>query len=210
VYAREIAVTASYEYRNILEVKYRLNNEDLYLLINHWKSKAGPESMRIVSAKVIQKRIKELGYNTNIIVCGDFNSHYEEYKIFKRKRKHNDTDGITGINHILGTYNYQIPSHNLHIDNGELYNLWYDIPREQRYSYIYKKKKEALDSILVTKTLLDKKGIEYIPHSIHNYAPPYLFKKKRIYRWQMTWRKPRKHKGKGYSDHLPVIASFRY
>jgi len=210
IYTREIAVTASYKYRNILEVKYKLNNEELYLLINHWKSKAGPESMRVVSAKVIKKRIQELGYDKNIIVLGDFNSHYEEYKIFQRKRKHNDTNGITGINHILGTIENQVPSSLANIDDGKLYNLWYDLPREQRYTYIYKKKKEALDSILVTRSLLDKKGIDYIPHSIHTFSPSYLFKKKRIYRWQMSWRKPRKHYAKGYSDHLAVVASFSY
>ena len=210
IYAREIAVTSSYEYRNILEVKYKLNNEELYLLINHWKSKAGPESMRIVSAKVIKKRIQELGYDKNIIVLGDFNSHYEEYKIFQRKRKHNDTNGITGINHILGTIENQVPANLADVDDGKLYNLWYDLPREQRYTYIYKKKKEALDSILVTRSLLDKKGIDYIPHTIHNFSPSYLFKKKHIYRWQMSWRKPRKHYAKGYSDHLAVIASFSY
>ncbi|UCM99656.1 endonuclease/exonuclease/phosphatase family protein [Sulfurimonas sp. SWIR-19] len=208
VYTHEIAVTSSYRYRNILEVKFKINNEDLYILINHWKSKAGPESMRIVSAKKLRKRIEELGKNKNIIALGDFNSDYEEYEIFKRKRKHNDTDGITGINHILGTIKYQNSSQNIHLAPYDFYNLWYDTELEKRYSYIYRGKKEAMDSILVTAALLDKKGIDYKPHSIAAFEKPYLFKGKAIYRWQTTRSRLRRHKGKGYSDHLPVIAEF--
>ncbi len=208
VYTHEIAVTSSYRYRNILEVKFKIGNEDLYILINHWKSKAGPESMRIVSAKKLRKRIEELGKNKNIIALGDFNSDYEEYEIFKRKRKHNDTDGITGINHILGTIKYQNSSLNIHLAPYDFYNLWYDTELEKRYSYIYRGKKEAMDSILVTAALLDKKCIDYKPHSITAFEKPYLFKGKEIYRWQTTRSRLRRHKGKGYSDHLPVIAEF--
>jgi len=210
IYTHEIAVTSSYKFRNILEVKFKIGNEDLYLLVNHWKSKAGPESMRIVSAKKLLKRVKELGADKNIIALGDFNSHYEEYKIFKRKRKHNDTNDITGINHILGTIDYQQTAINTHPDSYTFYNLWYDTSIPKRYTYIYHAKKEALDSILVTKTLLNNKGIDYKTGSINTLHKSYLFKGKRIYRWQMSRHHPRRHKGKGYSDHLPVIAEFTY
>jgi endonuclease/exonuclease/phosphatase family metal-dependent hydrolase len=208
VYTHEIAVTSSYKYRNILEVKFKVNNEDLYVLVNHWKSKAGPESMRIISAKKIQKRVKELGTKKNIIVLGDFNSDYEEYKIFVRKRKHNNTNGITGINHILGTINYQNNVQHTNIQANEFYNLWYDTNLEKRYSYIYRGKKEAMDSILISSSLLDKRSLDYKPGSIHSFEKPYLFKRKSIYRWQVSRGKIRRHKGKGYSDHLPVIAEF--
>jgi len=210
VYTHEIAVTSSYRYRNILEAKFKINNEDLYILINHWKSKAGPESMRIVSAKKLKKRVQELGKNKNIIALGDFNSDYEEYKLFKRKRKLNNTDGITGINNILGTINYQQDAKDTEIDSGELYNLWYDTKKAKRYSYIYRGKKEAMDNILISAALLNKKGIDYKLHSITAFERPYLFKGKVIYRWQTTRSRLKRHKGKGYSDHLPVIAEFIY
>ena len=209
-YTHEISVMSSYRYRNILEAKFKINKQDLYILVNHWKSKAGPESKRIISAKKLLKRVKELGSNKNIIALGDFNSHYEEYKIFKRKRKHNDTDGITGINHILGTINYQTNANQTDIKPYEFYNLWYDTDKNNRWTYIYHNTKEALDNILITKNLLDKQGIDYKPHSISSFTKSYLLKGKHIYRWQMTRKHPRKHKGKGYSDHLPVIAEFVY
>ena len=200
VYTKELRVTSSYKYRNILEIKLKINNKELYLFANHWKSKAGPESMRITSAKVLRNRVEELGYSKNIILLGDFNSDYEEYIKFKRKRRHNDTNGKTGINHVLRTIKQGKKS---------FYNLWYDADEKDRYSYIFRGKKEALDNILISQSLLKKDGIYYIDNSIKNLDTKYLFKKKQIYRWQVSRARVPKHKGKGYSDHLPVIADFK-
>jgi endonuclease/exonuclease/phosphatase family metal-dependent hydrolase len=200
VYSKELYVTHSYKFRNILETKFNINDKELYIFNNHWKSKSGPESMRIKSAKVLRERIKQIGYDKNIILLGDFNSDYQEYKKFKRKRKLNDTNGKTGINHVLNT-----------IENTDksLYNLWYDADEDKRYSYIYRGKKEALDNIIVSKALLNKNGISYIKNSIKAFDKKYLFKKNKIYRWQMTHSRIKKHKGKGYSDHLAVVAKFK-
>ncbi len=207
VYTHEIAVQSSYRYRNILEAKFRVQGEEFFVLVNHWKAKSGPESMRIVSAKKIMKRVGELGEKKNIILVGDFNSDYEEYILFKRKRKHNDTNGVTGINHVLGTLEHKESATRANVPYGEFYNLWYDTAKPKRYSYIYRGKKEALDNILISPSLLHKKGMHYKAHSIESYKPAYLFKGRGIYRWQMS-RKPRVHKGRGYSDHLAVTAEF--
>jgi len=204
----EIAVKSSYKYRNILEAKFKINNTSFYLLVNHWKSKSGPESMRIVSAKKLLKRTEELGEDKNIILLGDFNSHYEENILFKRKRKHNDTDGVTGINDILKTKYYKKAANNTKIKEGDFYNLWYDTIPSKRYSYIFRGKKEALDNILISSSLLKNKNMYYIHNSISSYKPAYLLKGKRIYRWQISRKKPHIHKGRGYSDHLCVSAKF--
>lgn len=208
VYTKELSVTSSYRYRNILETKFKINNQDLYLFVNHWKSKSGPESRRIISAKVLRKRIKELGVDKNIILLGDFNSDYEEYKLFKRKRKHNDTNGRTGINDVLHTKYQTCKASNVKFNEKYLYNLWYDTNNDERYSYIYRGKKEAMDSIIVSQSLLKNSEMTYQQNSINAFKADYIFKGKNIYRWKMSWKKPRKHKGKGYSDHLAVIAEF--
>ena len=208
IYSKEISVTQTYEHRNILETKFKIDNKELYIFVNHWKSKAGAESMRIVSAKALKKRVSEIGFNKNIILLGDFNSDYEEYIKFKRKRKHNDTDGVTGINHILGTINQRNSTLYLNYIKDSFYNLWYDTDVENRYTYIYKGKKEALDSILISQSLLNKKDITYVNKSIMNINKKYLFKKKNIYRWEISKGRIKKHKGKGYSDHLPLVAKF--
>ncbi|MCW8894821.1 MAG: endonuclease [Sulfurimonas sp.] len=209
VYSKELAVTSSYKYRNILESKFKINNKDLYLFINHWKSKAGPESMRIVSAKALRKRVETIGYDKNIILLGDFNSHYEEHIKFKRKREHNDTNGKTGINHVLKTLKQNQKASEVKYVKNNFYNLWYDANEKDRYSYIYKGKKESLDNILISQSLLNKKDISYVNNSITNFDKEYLFKKKRIFRWQVSRARIPKHKGKGYSDHLAVLAKFR-
>ncbi len=209
VYTREVDVTSSYKFRNILEAKFKINNTELYLFVNHWKSKAGPESMRIISAKKLRQRIGKIGYDKNIILLGDFNSDYEENIKFLRKRKHNDTYGKTGINDILRTKTQKYKAKESKYTSRGFYNLWYDVARDERYSYIFRGKKEALDNILISQSLLfGNKKIHYIPSSTHHFKKPYLMKKKYIYRWQMSRKKPRKHKGKGYSDHLAVVAAF--
>ena len=201
VYAKEISVTSSYKYRNILEVKFTINHQDIYLFVNHWKSKAGPESMRIVSAKALRKRIKQIGFDKNIIILGDFNSDYEEYKKFTRKRKLNNTNGHTGINDVLHTKNEH--------KKESLYNLWYDTKKSERYSYIFRGKKEAMDNIIISPLLLQNSAkIHYKNHSIRVFQRAYLWHGKYPYRWKVSRGRVPKHKGKGYSDHLPVIAEF--
>jgi len=201
VYAKEVRVGYGVKYRNILEVKFKFLNQELYIFVNHWKSKNGPESQRLVYAKALKKRLNKLGYNKNIILLGDFNSDYEEYIKFKRKRRLNDTGGKTGINHIINTIDRSKKDY--------MYNLWYTVDKDKRYSYIYKRKKEALDNIIVSKPIMHKGGIEYIYNSISSFKPTYLFTKKGyINRWQIT-RRGKKHRLKGYSDHLPVSAKFK-
>jgi len=208
VYAKELAVTPTYRHRNILEAKFKIDGKELYLFVNHWKAKSGPESKRIVSAKILRKRVSEIGYDKNIVMVGDFNSDYEEYVKFKRQRRLNDTGGKTGINHVLRTLKQTDKASEVKYEKENFYNLWYDIEDENRYTYIFRGKKEALDNMLISQPLLDAKDISYKHSSITPYQPKYLFKGKRIYRWQTTRKKPKRHKGKGYSDHLAVMAEF--
>ena len=102
---QELRVTASYKYRNILEAQVQLGDEKLYLFVNHWKAKSGPESKRIISAKVLKKRLNALG-NVNYVLLGDFNSDYRENETFVKKRKHNDTKEKSGHNHVVNTDDY--------------------------------------------------------------------------------------------------------
>ena len=62
--------------------------------------------------------------------------------------------------------------------------------------------------MLISQSLLNKENIYYIPESIKSLKSSYLFKGKHIYRWQTSRKKPRVHKNKGFSDHLPIMAKF--
>ena len=206
IYTKEIPINGTYRYRNILETKIDIDGHMIYLLNNHWKSKDGKESERILCAKKLYNRVKEIGFDKNIVIAGDFNSDYEEY--IKMDKRHNDTNSITGINHILKTNILTTKANNTLICKECLYNLWYDIDITQRYSYIYKHKKEALDSIILTMPLLDDQNFYYLKGSIKSYKEDYLYKNNKPYRWQMSKRKPKEHIGRGYSDHLPIMATF--
>ena len=207
---KEVWVGRSYKYRNILELKYSIDGEVFYLFVNHWKSKSGGESQRIVSAKALKKRLSQIGFDKNIIITGDFNSDYEEYIKFKRKRKLNDTHGKTGINHILNTLHVKEDARDAKLQKDQLYNLWYDLPKDQRWNYIHRGEKENLDSIIISKPVLQRGGFEYIYKSFGVLKKPFLFYKKRINAWYIRYGHgtPR-HMGKGYSDHLPIFAKFR-
>ena len=210
VYAKEIWVTRSLRYRNILEVKFRVEDESFYLFVNHWKSKSGPESRRIVSARILRKRLEQIGFDKNIIVTGDFNSDYEEFEKFKRRWKLNDTHGKTGINHVLRTKEATKEASQVKLMHNALYNLWYDLPPQERWNYIHRGEKETLDSMIISKPVLERGGFDYVFGSFKVFRAPYLFYKKRINGWYMRYsNKGVRHMGKGYSDHLPIEADFR-
>lgn len=205
-------VSYSREYRDILEAKINIEGKLLHVFVNHWKSKSGPESMRILSAKRLLLRLKELTPDEPFVLVGDFNSHYEEYRTFLRSRRHNDTEGITGINHILQTIDNDgnpVTYASLKNNGGHLYNLWYEISEEKRWSHQYKGRGEGLDNIIISPALADGQGIEYVKGSFNRYDPEYLFYKGKIYRWQQSRKHPKHHLGEGYSDHLPIYALFR-
>ncbi|WP_345991984.1 endonuclease/exonuclease/phosphatase family protein [Sulfurimonas sp. HSL-1716] len=206
LYKKEIPINATFRYRNILEVKLDVEDEPLYVFVNHWKSKSGKERERVLCAKKLYERIKEIGFDKNIIALGDFNSDYAEK--YKLSRYHNNTNGRTGINDILHTDELKNKADKTSTCKNCLYNLWYDTDEAKRYTYIYGKRKEALDNIIITPKLLHNKKLHYIEGSIQTFTTDYLVVKNKINRWQMSRRKPHKHLGKGYSDHLPLTAEF--
>ncbi len=209
---REVWVTRGYKYRNILETQLRIGGETLYVFVNHWKSKSGPESMRVASARALKKRLNALG-NVNYVLLGDFNSDYDEKHLFVRRRKHNDTHGITGIDDILKTMidGRFVTCDDLKRCRDCACNLWLELPESERWTHVFRGSKEALDSIIVSPKLVDGRGLEYRRGSFTRYMPQWLMTKKGTpYRWQRSRGYPKHHTGKGYSDHLPIYADFAW
>ncbi|WP_345971252.1 endonuclease/exonuclease/phosphatase family protein [Sulfurimonas sp. HSL1-6] len=207
---REIAVANGNRIRNILEVRLETGGEPLYVFVNHWKSKSGPESLRILSAKALKARLDALG-SVSYVLLGDFNADYDEKHLFARKRKHNDTDGITGINDVLMTMRDEkgITLEELARCPSCAYDLWYELPALQRWSHSFYGQNEALDHIIISPALADHKGNEYVRGSFARFKPEYLVTKKGApNRWQRSRTYPKHHIGKGYSDHLPIYADF--
>ena len=198
--------------RNILKITLNIKGAPFIIFVNHWKSKRGPESCRIKYAKALKKEIDKLPDDSDFILTGDFNSGYNEYKTIKYSNRLNDTRGITGINHILMTIKgSKMVNEDFLIKqkgNEYLYNLWLELGKGKRWSYLFFGKKRSLDNMIISKGLYDNKGISYVNNSFDRFSPKYLFYKKGIYRWQISKKGKGRHLGKGYSDHLPIFALF--
>jgi len=204
---RDIHISNYGRYRSILEAVIP-TTPPLHIFVNHWRSKKGAESERIRYALALRRRLKRLPKGSEYIILGDFNSDYQEYRVISKK--HNDTNGKTGINHILATiYNSKMVRRDTLLKNRDKfihYNLWLELDATKRWSYNFFGKKEALDSIIIPPTLLDGKNWEYKLNSFRVFRPRYLLKRyDEIKRWEY---KRGKHIGRGFSDHLPIYATF--
>lgn len=197
--SKEVRVSQSLTYRNILELKMTIHQYPLYLFINHWSSKRSDESKRIASAKTLMKRLQELPSHSEYILLGDFNNDYDEH-LYQRK---------SAITHVLNTINDKgkfFRVHELVYGSFTHYNLWLEQPNFRRWSYNFYGNKQALDAIVLPATLFDGKGVEYVDGSFNVFKKRYLFQKYGyLFRWQY---KKNRHLGKGYSDHLPIYATF--
>ncbi len=151
----------------------------------------------------LKKEIDKLDKNEDYIILGDLNSNYNEFQTFKYDKKLNDSFGITGINQILNTTdkeNFIHISHMLNFDKKVHYNLWLDLKNE-KFSTIFKGEYNTPDNIILSQGLFDQKGISYVQNSFNVFKTNYLIENNKIKRWN-------NFKNNGYSDHLPIYATF--
>ena len=199
-------------FRPILETTFIQDNIEFKVFNNHWPSKAQNEGYRIRCAKVLQDRVTQLPKDYDYILIGDFNADYNEMQTFKTNHKLNNSDGITGINQILNTVvndAFVTSSNILENEKRVHYNLWLEIPSNERFSSKYRNGNITPDNILIPPALFDTKKLSYIPNSFVVYEPNYLYENNVVNKWQIEEIDSNKiHKGVGYSDHLPIFAKF--
>jgi len=206
---KEIRVNYSSRDRDILEVTVKIEGEPLTLFVNHWKAKSrsGYESRRMNYARALAKRIDALPKEREYLIIGDLNSHYDEYRVLTKRL--NDTQGKTGINHTLKTIKGEdlVSEEDMLADKeGHHFNLWLELAPAKRWSHKYYGHRGSIDHILLPQTLFDGKGIDYVNNSYGVFRAPYLFTREG---WINGWDySGSKHKGRGYSDHLPIYATF--
>ena len=181
-------ITMRDQARGIHRVTITVDNKPLDLYLNHWPAYREKEDERLVYAKTLHN-VLEKESKREYILLGDFNSSYQEEK------------GHWG----MGLVTFLQAGDK----NAPLYNLWYELPQERRYSHSYGKEKVTLDHIIIPKTLLDRKGIEYKPGSLNVFIRPYMLDENgHPNRWQISNRGRGEHQGIGFSDHLPLTAIF--
>lgn len=189
--------------RDILEVVVEApGGGRFYLFCNHWKSGASSvelEAVRIQNAGVLRKRVNALlqaDPHVDLLIAGDLNSNYNQEWYLKGKE--------SGINTVLGSQGDELAIRK--VNGPPVYNLWHELPREQRYSEIYRGRYGTLMNMLITRGLYDQRGVQYVDGSFARVILPgeNVDAYGRPTRWSSFGPE-----GGGYSDHLPVVARFR-
>jgi endonuclease/exonuclease/phosphatase family metal-dependent hydrolase len=207
----KIDIKTSNKYsRPIQKNVIKIDDKNITIFNNHWPSKRAAENERIEYALTLYNYLKNKHEQDNYILLGDFNSNYNEYQSFIRNKKLNNSYGITGINQVLNTTINRkfIMKNNIQSFKKIVhYNLWLDKEYQNRFSYKYKGANNTPDNILVSSSLFDNKNISYINNSFNVFKPTYLYNNNQIKRWEISYNK-KVHKAIGYSDHLPIYATF--
>jgi endonuclease/exonuclease/phosphatase family metal-dependent hydrolase len=189
--------------RDIFEVTFDVQGHPFKVLNNHWKSGASSpksEPIRVQNAGVLRAVLDQCledDPKADIVLVGDFNSHHNQtLRMGDRVEK-------TGMNDVLGS---QSSEKALFEGVADLYNLWYELPQQQRGSEVWANEWGTLMQVLVTPGLYDREGIQYVDQSfgVHKVAG---------FNFDVTSGTPISWvnigNGKGCSDHLPVYAVFR-
>jgi endonuclease/exonuclease/phosphatase family metal-dependent hydrolase len=187
--------------RDILEVTLDVEGHPLTVYVNHWKSGASSperEPTRVQNATVLRALIDarlEADPMADIIIAGDLNSHYNHSILFP--------DMETGINDVLGSQGNELAIRDL--DGVDLYNLWFELPPEQRYSEVWRGHRGTLMHLLITRGLYDQSGITYVDGSFRTLQVPGVNADLlgRPLDWSFAGET-----GAGASDHFPVVAQF--
>lgn len=170
--------------RAISEVILDIDTHELAVYLNHWPSYKHGNASRIAYAKVLQKLYES---KKEYILLGDFNSPFEI-------EKEEWGEAVKKLS-----------------SDRKNYNLWFEVPAKKRYSYVFFKEKKALDHIIISKSMFDKKGIDYKAKSFNIFIKPYLLDKyENPKRWQISKKGKGKHQGEGFSDHLAIYGDFTF
>ena len=190
--------------RDILEATLDVDGKPFVVFVNHWKSGASsPESevSRRENAKTLRNRLEEIlaeDPGADVLLAGDFNSHHNQSAVYPEVLP-------SGLNDILGSRGDEAAT--AAARGYSLYNLWYEVPPEERGSDHYRGEWGTLMQKLVTPGLYDKNGIQYVDNSFTRVVLPGVNTTELLNlpkRW--TNAGPR---GGGASDHFPVAARFR-
>ena len=205
VSTKRVLVNPKNDYaRDILKTTIKIENKPLIIYVNHWRSKRAKENKRIIYATALKKDISTLPKDSDYIILGDLNSNYNEFITFKYDRTLNNTYGITGINQVLNTSidgNLIKKDNIVNYDKLVHYNLWLELPKKDRFSLKFRNNNDTPDNIILPKSLFDNKNISYVDNSFRVFRPKYLYNHGKIIRFDAKTTK-------GYSDHLPIIATF--
>jgi len=177
--------------REVLLVKGILLNDTVHVLVNHWPSRRGGESKsenkRIAAAMLTQEIIDSIvdaNPRSNLIVMGDFNDEPSDESMSVMLKIKSTTKA----------------------SSSDLINPFSKLKEEGEGTCKYKRDWFLFDQILISNSLINKKGIQYVSAGI--FKPDWLYYKKDLKSGPFRTFVGEKYYG-GYSDHFPVFIEFK-
>ena len=119
------------------------------------------ENTRLGNAKTVRDRLDQIlqeNPKADVIIGGDFNTQYNQgqrYSFMTKTAIPGCFRFSRGRSHVQGE------------GKPDLYNLWFDLPPDQRFSDEYNGEWGTLIQVLVTRGLGDGKGVDYVPGTFH-------------------------------------------
>ena len=210
--AHSITVVKQTAPRPILEARVEPDGKPLVFLLCHWKSKLGgddaTEAMRRSSARIVQRRLRELKESeaeTPVIVMGDLNENYDEFyrrSVFSALLPDDpDAAAITvrAPKEFLVLSREKPPRLHFFKDVHALYSPWGEELSDG--SYYYRDNWETIDHVLLSDALFTGSGWDYADSRVLNHAP-----------FTASSGTPDSYvprTGRGLSDHLPLLLYLR-
>ncbi len=201
--------------RDILEVHHNIDGYTFITFNNHWKSGAGSysfENDRAGAAALLRHRVLEIldeNPHADILLGGDFNAYYNQSTYLNDSSTRNRTENSSlrvphsSINDVLGAQGFEKKT--AETGNPVFYNLWAELPLEERKSDEYNGIWGTLMQIMITRGLYDHNGVQYIDNSFSTLILQQNSDRVgRPRRWTFYGKN-----GGGFSDHFPLIARFR-
>lgn len=187
-------IVKGYTTRDILHVTLQNKKKEYFhVFVNHWPSRRGgvkeSEPKRLYVAEQLRKAVDDIFEkyeNNHIIIMGDLNDGCENKSVRK----------------VLGA---------LPVSNSpkaeQLYDLTDALYKKGMGTHNYGGEWNMLDHLIVSGSLLDKKGTDLRKAKVFNRKWMLFYhKKSRQHRPNRTFSGGRYHGG--YSDHLPISAEF--
>jgi endonuclease/exonuclease/phosphatase family metal-dependent hydrolase len=187
--------------RHILETELEVEGHRFFVFNNHWKSGASDpqtEPIRIANARVLRARLDEIlkeDPHADILVGGDLNSQYNQKLRYRNME-------VTAINDILRSQGNELA---LRGPQRDLYNLWYELPADQRGSDTFRGEWGTLMHLIVSRGLYDQRGVQYVDNSFAVGRFPGLNADEAGLPVRWNGDGPT---GRGFSDHFPLAATF--
>jgi endonuclease/exonuclease/phosphatase family metal-dependent hydrolase len=182
-------------YRGVLVCRFILGGEPVYVVVNHWKSRAidgktATEPKRLkCSARVleiVQKIIPamEPGRKPHVIVMGDLNDEDDDPSV-------------------------------LALEKAGLINLFRPLPPEKRWTLAFDNRDEKrveqnhFDHLFISPELKSGRSVSYVEGSAEIMRKDYQMRRRRLFGEWVDWPADDYGKVVGYSDHFPVRMKLR-